>query len=201
MASAETSTRVLQHASQCDHCGPLLGRYLEDFSDELSPEIEALIEQLPFSQPQWHRQKAKEIVSSSSSKWKRLWNQTAELWAAFKVPATAGAMAAVLAGIGITCEPAIMNWAQLRSAKQSISAAYTQKRTIPGRLTGVDASPYTQDSQKMGSGGEVDDLGWTPMIEAEGALSRKLASGGKVDPRWLQIKGRILLLKYPRYPE
>ncbi|HEY2913953.1 MAG TPA: hypothetical protein VGK21_11385, partial [Candidatus Angelobacter sp.] len=42
MASAETSTRVLQHASQCDRCGPLLRQYLEDFSDELSPEIEAL---------------------------------------------------------------------------------------------------------------------------------------------------------------
>lgn len=200
MASPETSTRVLQHASQCDHCGPLLSQYLEDFSDELPPEIEALIEQLPFSQPQWQRQKAREIAGMVRVPfWKRLWRSITKPISGW-VPATTGVVA-VLAGVGIVSGPPIINWAQLRSANQSISAAYAQKRTIPGRLTGVDASPYTQDSQKMGSGGEVDDMGWTPMIEAEGSLSRKLASGGKIDPRWLQIKGRILLLKYPRYPE
>jgi len=199
MASAETSTRVLQHASQCDHCGPLLSQYLEDFSDELSPEVEALIEQLPFSQPQWQRQKAKEIVSSSTSKWKRLWNWTAERISASKVRATAGAMATLLVGIGITRGPAIWNWWQLWQATASISDGYAQKRTIPIRLTGVEAGPLDQGVQTMGSG-EVEDPGWK-LSHAQYLLSGKLAPGAKVDPRWLQIEGRILLLKYPRNPE
>jgi CHAT domain-containing protein len=53
---------VLQHAAQCDHCGPLLNSYFQAFSEELSPEIEALIQQLPGSSPKYQREKAREIA-------------------------------------------------------------------------------------------------------------------------------------------
>src|SRR5262249_28062873 len=59
IAAPATANDVLQHAACCDHCGPILNRYLQDFSEESSPEIEALINQLPISRPQWQRQKAR----------------------------------------------------------------------------------------------------------------------------------------------
>jgi hypothetical protein len=62
MVSAKAAARILEHAAQCDHCGPLLNQYFEIFSDETSPEIEALIDQSPSSRPGWARAKAREIV-------------------------------------------------------------------------------------------------------------------------------------------
>ena len=47
LAAPELSSDVLRHAAQCDHCGPLLNMYLQDFSDELSPDLEAVLEQPP----------------------------------------------------------------------------------------------------------------------------------------------------------
>src|SRR5229473_1420696 len=63
MAHPETSAEILQHAAHCDHCGPLLNQYLEIVSEESSPEIEALIDQLPSSRPGWETKKAREIVA------------------------------------------------------------------------------------------------------------------------------------------
>ncbi|MBZ5489589.1 MAG: CHAT domain-containing protein [Acidobacteriia bacterium] len=204
MASPETSTRVLQHASQCDYCGSLLKQYLEDFSEELSPEIEMIIAQMPSAQPQWQQKKATDLAASVRPLWRKILVRVFPPRedgkpSFFPIRATAGALATLLVGIGITRGPAIMNWWQLWQAKGTISAAYAQKRTIPGRLTGVKAGPLDQGVQTMGSG-EVEDLGWK-LNKAVAMLPSSLASGDKVDPRWLQIEGRILLLKYPHNPE
>ena len=58
MVEPKAAALVLQHAAQCDHCGPLLNQYFEIFSEESSPEIEALIDQLPSSKPGWEKKKA-----------------------------------------------------------------------------------------------------------------------------------------------
>jgi len=118
----------------------------------------------------------------------------AERISASKVRAIASAMATLLVAIGITRAPAIWNGVQLWQAKGSISDAYAQKRTVPVRLTGVKAGSLDQGVQTLGSGA-VEDLGWK-LSGAQALLSGKLAPGVKVDPRWLQIAGRILLLKH-----
>lgn len=210
MASPEISTRVLQHASQCDHCGPLLKQYLEDFSDELSPEIEALIDQLPFSQPQWQREKAEEIVHSSTPVWKRVWNGTAEWVVATKVRAAAAAMATLVAAIGITRGPAIMNWVEnrkaneeirqaneeMKKAKNLVADAYVEKdkRLLEPRLTGVGYAPYQPRESTLGSGHPDDRPDLNNLVNE---LSRKFSSGDKykLGSGWWQTKGRQLLLQ------
>jgi len=199
MASSETSTRVLQHASQCDHCGPLLKQYLDDFSDELSPEIEAIIDQLPFSQPQWQREKAKELAAGVQPPfWPALWKKTFGWVSAFKIPATAGALATVLAGVGITRGPVIMNWWQLRNAKVLAIATVEEKRTLKLRFTGAEYAPYQPPPSTLGSGGQSDDRQSLYRLLAK--LPGKIECDGKdtLDPRWLQIKGEGLLLQDSR---
>jgi tetratricopeptide (TPR) repeat protein len=45
--------QLIQHASQCDHCGPLLHELTDIFYDDLSPEDAALLAQLKTSSPAW----------------------------------------------------------------------------------------------------------------------------------------------------
>ena len=40
------ASRLIQHAAHCDRCGSILRGYTEDFSEDLSPEAEALLQQL-----------------------------------------------------------------------------------------------------------------------------------------------------------
>src|ERR1700730_12966359 len=38
ICSPEKASQAVQHTAHCDHCGPLLNRYLEEFSEYLEPE-------------------------------------------------------------------------------------------------------------------------------------------------------------------
>jgi len=184
MASPETSTRILQHASQCDHCGPLLKQYLDDFSDELSPEIEAIIDQLPFSQPQWQRQRAREIARKFRPEPIPWWKRFTDLWSAKWVPATAGTMA-VLAAIGIVSKPVIMNWWQIKELEQLTARAY-ESQPLETRFTGV---PYAHP-QKSVTTMSSQDQDWNSAL----GKAAQLCSQPKADRRACQYKGRLLLL-------
>jgi CHAT domain-containing protein/tetratricopeptide (TPR) repeat protein len=201
IAAPATANDVLQHAACCDHCGPVLNRYLQDFSEASSPEIEALIDQLPISQPQWQRQKARDIVRTAFPNpapppfWKPFvdWVTTA------KIPVFAGATAAVLlVGGAILRGPALIDRLELHNENRRVAAAYAEKRTIELRFTGVDAGPYQKPTVTLSQEDPTDELSRPALNEAQSKLSRKLTSGSELDPQWLQIKGRLLLLKDPR---
>ena len=49
----EDSQNHVNHAAECDHCGPLLRQAKEDFADELTPEEETMIADLPSSTTAW----------------------------------------------------------------------------------------------------------------------------------------------------
>jgi tetratricopeptide (TPR) repeat protein len=190
MASPETSTRILQHASQCEHCGPLLKQYLDDFSDELSPEIEALIDQLPFSQPQWQRKKAREIARNLRPEPIPWWKRFTDLWSKRWMPAIAGAMAVLT--VGIVSEPAIMNWWQIRDIEKLIASAY-QSQPLETRFTGV---PYAHPQKSVTTmSSEAPD--WNQPL----AKAAQLCSQPKADRRACQYKGRLLLLHDPKDSE
>ena len=59
IAPPEVIERRLAHIATCDRCASLLKQYLYDFSDELTPEEEAILAQLESSTPEGQKALAK----------------------------------------------------------------------------------------------------------------------------------------------
>jgi len=52
----EDAEQHLNHAAECDHCGPLLRQAKEDFADDLTPEEARHVASLPSANTDWqHR--------------------------------------------------------------------------------------------------------------------------------------------------
>lgn len=68
----DQATPLIQHAAQCDHCGQILRMYTEDFSEDLTPEDQALLAQLKSSSPEWQEELLRKIgLKGDKSKTKR----------------------------------------------------------------------------------------------------------------------------------
>jgi hypothetical protein len=196
----DANAQILQHAAQCDHCGPLLKQYLEAFSDEPSPEIEPLIQQMPSSLPGWERSKAREIArqlgkvqSHRQSKgipgpWQIILQR--------RILGAAASLASLFIAVSIW-GPGAIETVQLKKEQKLIAVAYAKNRTTDMRYTAVAHGAYQPGEGKLGPNDAADELNRPELIQAESNLANKLRSGGKLDPHWLQSKGRILLLKYP----
>lgn len=55
IAPPEVIEKRLPHIATCDRCASLLKQYLHDFSDELTPEEEAILAQLESSKLEWQK--------------------------------------------------------------------------------------------------------------------------------------------------
>ena len=55
LCSDPVAIKLTHHAATCDHCGPLLRAYTEDFSDDFSPEEQAVLDKLQSSSASWQR--------------------------------------------------------------------------------------------------------------------------------------------------
>ena len=62
------AAQLKAHAATCDRCGPLLQEYIEDFSDESSPEEQAFLNQLRTASPEFRQQKAREMLNPETPK-------------------------------------------------------------------------------------------------------------------------------------
>jgi negative regulator of sigma E activity len=98
----DAAPALTRHAATCDHCGPLLRTFTEDFSDDFSLEELAALDQLRSTSPKWQQQKAREMLKQArttvprpSPRWTFTWR-----WAL--IPVTAAACALLALGIGIT---------------------------------------------------------------------------------------------------
>lgn len=197
MADAEAAAKTLQHAAGCDHCGPLLKQYLEIFSEESSPEIEALIDQMPSSKPGWEKKKAREIVKGMRPS--PLPTPTPAWWEMVLRPrilATAGALASLAIPMFIF-GPGWIDARQLKKEQQLVAAAYAKKRVGPMRPVNAEWGPQKELGSPMGSNDETDELKYPELNKAWSELTDKLNSGGTLDPKWFQFKGELLLLKNP----
>lgn len=58
----DVAATLTQHAATCDHCGPLLGTFTEDFSDDFTPEERAVLNNLKSGSESWQKELAKKIV-------------------------------------------------------------------------------------------------------------------------------------------
>lgn len=59
--------RLTQHAAQCDHCGPILRAYTEDFSDDLSAEDQELLAHLNSSSQSWQKKMAQQMAGATGA--------------------------------------------------------------------------------------------------------------------------------------
>ena len=59
--------KLTRHAATCDHCGPLLRTYTEDFSDDFSPEEQAVLANLQSSSAAWQKKTAQQMIAAAAA--------------------------------------------------------------------------------------------------------------------------------------
>jgi hypothetical protein len=57
------AAQLTQHAATCDHCGPLLRTFTEDFSDDFTPEEQAALANLQSGSESWQKELARRIAT------------------------------------------------------------------------------------------------------------------------------------------
>jgi CHAT domain-containing protein len=59
--------KLTNHAATCDHCGPLLRVYTEDFSNDFSPQEQAVLANLQSSSGEWQKQTARQMLRAANA--------------------------------------------------------------------------------------------------------------------------------------
>lgn len=194
IAPPHIANKTLQHSAQCDHCGPLLKSYIEIFSDELSPEIEALIQELPSARPERQKEKAREIARQMrvpNPPWIVLaWSQTLRP----RILAGAASLAAVAIFALIWVPDAMEAWV-FKKEKTLVARASAENRVLEMRFVDAPYAPL-QHGGTMGPVEGSNELKRPELLRAESRLADRQAAGN-LSPKWLQIKGEILILKNP----
>ncbi|HEY4678559.1 MAG TPA: CHAT domain-containing protein [Candidatus Angelobacter sp.] len=171
--------QTMLHVAECKSCGPILRQYLNEFSDEQSPENIAILKQLQSSKPAWQKRLVRQLIGGARPfRWLKL------------VPTTA-ALAAII--FGVVQGPDLWAGFQLHQAQKEVAAAFEERRTTTMRLSSVDYSPYSPFPIVLGAedGRGVDEV--PPSLhDASGAANKNLQAKN-ADPHWLQIQGRALL--------
>jgi CHAT domain-containing protein len=200
LCSTETRYQLLQHAAQCDHCGPLVNQYLEEFSEEISPETEAVLHESHTSDPNWQRQTVRKLFQEPQRRAARSrdWFPSfLHIWPIHAWPKIAGlAGAAALVAFVAVNAPALKARWELRQAKTLVARAYSKQRATEMRLTAVDFGEYHPPRRELGPDASGND---TPeLLEAKSKVRKEedaAQSKGGLNSSWWQIKGRLALLE------
>ena len=182
----DQASRLVQHAAQCDNCGPLLRSYVADFSDEASDEDQALLAKLNSSSADWQKKLVTDSrASSGRSSAKSEKKSFPRRWVL--APAALAACAAIAFGV----------WYQQRETPEKVekllAEAYTAQRTIQMRWPGA---AWGRMQVTLGS---EDSRFSKPnsLLSAEEIISRKRAT----DPQnvaWLRAEAESEIIE--RHP-
>jgi CHAT domain-containing protein len=189
LVPTEQAERDMQHASNCDRCGPLLRSAVEDFTDELTPDEESLVNGLNSSNSKWQKGLAKRLSVANQIPTQTT-NASVSWWGIFSrrprlvLSVVSLVLFAVFAGLWL-------NWTQpQKRAEELLAAAYTHQRTMELRIPGADYAPL-----RIERGSSRSRLQSTPdLLEAEAIIARNLQRHA-TDPVWLQAKARADLLE------
>ncbi len=176
--SAESAT---EHAAHCNYCGPLLGKYMREFSEELETEDAAILKQLESSKPKWQKKFVERMFPPAPRPWFGFW------------PRMATAVAGVAGAAWLALPLILPN--DLSQAQRLVASAYGERRTTEMRLTSAPHASFQPVPVVKGSadGNDLESVP-TPLVEAE-AMLKKNNKSGELNPQWLQIQGRIDLLQ------
>lgn len=183
LCSDPIAQKLKAHAATCDHCRPLLREYTEDFSDDFSPEEQAILDQLRSASPKWQRQTAHEMLEQahrnpgpvSATDWRRLFS-----WKWMMVPALP-AVAFIAFGL----------WYLQRDTPEKVAKleaqAFTEQRTTEMRV------PYAAhaDFKQRRSGDTPSRSALPPSLnQAAGKIAEHLEKEPD-NPQWLMLSARL----------
>jgi len=198
----------LEHASRCDHCGPLLRGAVAEVSDlngETTEEDRTLIAILESARAEWQQRLAQQIAGTQhsgrdreSTPWWKRWRPVPRLAVSrLALPrlATAGAflLAIVAAGSWVVIHRININNAtrnQPAAAGKLLARAYTEKRTLELRIAGADYAPLRVSRGPAASFTSRPE----PLLKAEALIASQLESHPS-DPSWLQAKAQADVLE------
>ncbi|HZD93628.1 MAG TPA: hypothetical protein VE133_05195, partial [Candidatus Sulfotelmatobacter sp.] len=178
ISSPELAEQTLLHVSQCGTCGPVLRRYLREFSTEETPENTRILQQIESSKTRWQRRLVRKAAEPRRSPWLKF----APVFAALAV-----LLIAIVRGPGWIAEY------KIGQAQKQAAAAFADRRTTEMRLASVEYAPYKPFPTVLGSDGgrSLDELP-SSLHDASSAASEHLKAT-HADARWLQVQGRALL--------
>ncbi len=182
----QDSEQHLNHAAECDHCGPLLRQAKDDFADDLTPEEASRITSLLSANTDWQRRLAHSIgtvrehtrpaPAPSTSHGNRF---------SWKLPVLALA-AVALATIAVSEGLRLLRGP---SVDQLLAAAYSERRTLEVRIPGANYSPLRVERGATDSNLEKP----ASLLKAEALISEKLRINS-TDPAWLDARARADML-------
>ena len=186
---AVESRKLMSHASQCDHCGPLLREASADLSEDASPQELQMLNELLSANEGWQQQIAKKMTNASHSV------NTDSL---FTVPWRKGFFAGprlVWSGV-FAALIAIACWFGVRAVlapdvNELLAKAYTEARTMELRIPYARYAPLRIERGAKRSTAERSQA----LLDADALISHRLRAHPN-DPRWLQAKARSDLLEF-----
>ena len=193
LSTSADTPRLIQHAAQCPHCGPILRAYTEDFSDDLSPEDQALLSQLKSSTPEWQKKMAQQMAGAVSSTPSTTSIPSTKSASLFRLPSLKWVLAPV--ALAATAVIAFFIWNAQRDTPQKVerllAQAYTEQRTMEMRI------PYAAHSDFKQTRGESGSLLSSPeaLRKAADLIAANLKKNPD-DPKWLLLSARLDLLDW-----
>jgi tetratricopeptide (TPR) repeat protein len=178
------SERLVAHAANCSHCGPLLRECAQDFAVDVSSDEDAVLSRLRSARPEWRQQLIAELCPRQP---KRRIPQLSRLWpsGSFLRWSYAGAVAA-LAGGGFW----IVQTMQQPGVETLLARAYTEQRPMEMRMPGADYGPVRL---LRGSANRSRLSRPSSLLEGEARIARELAQRPN-DPTLLAERGAAELL-------
>lgn len=187
------AAQLKAHAATCGHCGPLLQEYIEDFSDDSSPEEQAFLNQLRTSSPEFREQAARKMLEREVFKKNPVTPEPAPAtnrrrffsWKWIMVPALP---AVALIAVGI--------WYLQRDTPEKVAKlearAFTEQRTTEMRVPYAAFADFNQ--RRSGDNPSRSTLPLSLNLAAD-KIAKHLQKEPD-DPQWLMLSARLDLLDW-----
>ncbi|HLK06587.1 MAG TPA: hypothetical protein VKV30_01535 [Candidatus Angelobacter sp.] len=189
------ATELTAHASNCERCGPLLQEYIEDFSDDVTPEEQAFLNQLRTASPEYRQHAAREMLSREmlqkklvtpepvpATDWRRFFS-----WKWILIPATA-----VIAMAAITFPVYLARRDSPEKVERLLAQAYSNPRTIEMRWPGAAHSRLTE-FQRGPNDPKIPRP--TALLDAENAIGHALEKSPS-NSEWLRLHAQSYILEH-----
>src|SRR5262249_47357868 len=181
----EITEATTEHAAHCDYCGPVLSRYLREFSEPLEEEDAAILKNLETSKAGWQKKFVRENFATQK---KSKWTLFSGFWPKMVT-------AAACLGVAVGLYFVLSGPDDLQKAQRLVASAYSERRTTEMRFP---SAPFASFNPVPVVKGSADGSDWksapAQLVQAEAILKQKSASGD-LNPQWLQVEGRVDLLQ------
>ena len=181
---AEESLQHIQHAAECSSCGQRLKTATRMFEEELSPEEEQALAQLPSTAANAQRKLADDLAATKKENIRKQTDTITQKragftsWGWFNWAAGAAGLAVVVFSSLALYRQHEIHQAEdkLRQIEQTVAKAYTTGRPMEYRVAGVPFGPV-QPEERGGSSVlhsiEVPQGDKVPLLAAQAALLKR----------------------------